>query len=65
MAEPLLLDQFMPRYDHAIVYSQVFRAPPQDCFEALVSMDILQIPVIRLAAEHPQSPRCECIMATA
>jgi len=48
MTEPLLLDQFIPQYDHAIVYSQVFRAPPQACFEALVSMDILQIPVIRL-----------------
>jgi hypothetical protein len=48
MTEPLLLGQFIPQYDHAIVYSQVFRAPPQDCFEALVSMDILQIPVIRL-----------------
>ncbi len=48
MTEPLLLDQFIPQYDHAIVYSQVFRAPPQKCFEALVSMDILQIPVIRL-----------------
>ena len=57
MTEPLLLDQFIPQYDHAVVYSQVFRAPPQKCFEALVSMDILQIPVIRLlirARELPQ-----------
>jgi hypothetical protein len=48
MTEPLLLDQFIPQYDHAVVYSQVLRAPPQQCFEALVDMDILQIPVIRL-----------------
>jgi hypothetical protein len=48
MTEPLLLDQFIPQYDHAVVYSQVLRAPPQKCFEALVDMDILQIPVIRL-----------------
>jgi hypothetical protein len=48
MTEPLLLDQFIPQYDDAVVYSQVLRAPPQQCFEALVDMDILQIPVIRL-----------------
>ena len=57
MTEPLLLDEFVPQYDHAVVYSHVFRAPPQKCFDALVNMDILQVPVIRLlirAREVPQ-----------
>ena len=48
MPEPLLLDRFIPRYDHSVVYSQVFRALPEKCFEALVNMDILEIPVIRV-----------------
>ena len=48
MPEPLLLDRFMPRYDHSVVLPQVFRALPEKCFEALVNMDILEIPVIRL-----------------
>jgi hypothetical protein len=48
MSEPLLLDRFIPWYDHSVVYSHVFRAPPEKCFEALVNMDILEIPVIRL-----------------
>jgi len=38
MPEPVLLDQFIPRYDHSVVYSQVFRALPEKCFEALVDM---------------------------
>ncbi|MEU4294400.1 hypothetical protein AB0E63_39800 [Kribbella sp. NPDC026596] len=44
MTEPLLLDQFIPQYDHAVVYSQVFRAPPQQCFEALVDMASSRFP---------------------
>lgn len=48
MPEPLLLDRFIPQYDHSVVYSHVFRAPPEKCFEAFVNMDILEIPVIRL-----------------
>lgn len=48
MSDPLLVDQFMPTYDVAIVYSRVFRAPPETCFEALVGMDLLQTPLIRL-----------------
>ena len=47
MPEPLLLDRFIPRYDHSVVYSHVFRALPEKCFDALVNMDILEIPVIR------------------
>jgi hypothetical protein len=32
-AEPLLIDQFLPDYDLAIVFSRVFRAPPERCLE--------------------------------
>ena len=48
MPEPLLLDRFIPRYDHSVVYSQVFRALPEERFEGLVNMDILEIPLIRV-----------------
>jgi len=48
MAEPLLIDRFMPSYDRAIVYSRVFRAPPEQCFDTIVNFDLLQIPVLRV-----------------
>jgi hypothetical protein len=48
LAEPLLIDQFMPTYDLAIVYSRVFRAPSEQCFETVVDFDLFQIPVFRV-----------------
>ena len=48
MAEPLLIDQFMPRYDLAVVHSRVLRAPPELCFETVVDLDLLPIPVFRV-----------------
>jgi len=56
MTEPLLLDKYIPRYDHAVVYSQVFRAPPERCFEACVNMDILEDPVVRLLIRAREVP---------
>ena len=47
-AEPLLIDQFLPTYDLAILYSRVFRAPPKQCFETVVDFDLFQIPVFRV-----------------
>lgn len=47
-AEPLLIDQFMPTYDLAVVHSRVFRAPPEQCFETVVGFDLFQIPVFRV-----------------
>jgi hypothetical protein len=47
-AEPLLIDQFMPTYDLAIVYSRVFRAPPQQCFDTVVNFDLFQLPAFRV-----------------
>jgi hypothetical protein len=39
----LLIDQFLPRYDFAVVHAQVFRVPPEVCLRAaqLVSLLIL------------------------
>ncbi len=48
VAEPLLIDQFMPVYDLAIVHSRVLRAPPERCFETVVDLDLFQIPVFRV-----------------
>lgn len=48
MAEPLLIDQYMPTYDRAIVYSRVFRAPPKQCFETVVGFDLFRIPAFRV-----------------
>jgi hypothetical protein len=47
-AEPLLIDQYMPDYDLAVVHSRVFRAPPEQCFETVVGFDLFQIPVFRV-----------------
>jgi hypothetical protein len=48
MAEPLLIDQFMPTYDLAVVYSRVFCAPPEQCFGAIANFDLLQLPAFRV-----------------
>jgi hypothetical protein len=47
-AEPLLIDQFMPTYDLAIVHSRVFRAPSEQCFDTVVDFDLFQIPAFRV-----------------
>jgi hypothetical protein len=48
MAEPLLIDQYMPGYDLAVVYSRVFRAPPERSFETVVDFDLFQLPAFRV-----------------
>jgi len=48
MAEPLLIDQFMPDYDLAVVHSQVFRGPQEQCFETVVDFDLFQLRVFRV-----------------
>ena len=48
MAEPLLIDQFMPSYDLAVVHSRVLRAPPEQCFKTVVDFDLFQLPVFRV-----------------
>jgi hypothetical protein len=48
MAAPLLIDQYMPDYDLAVVYSRVFRAPPERSFETVVDFDLFQLPAFRV-----------------
>ena len=43
----LLMDQFMPRYDLAVVHADVFRAPPAECYRAASELDLFQTPVVR------------------
>jgi hypothetical protein len=47
-AEPLLIDQFMPDYDLAVVHSRVFRAQPEQCFNTVVNFDLLQLLAFRV-----------------
>jgi len=44
---PLLLDQFLPRCDFAIVHAQVFGVPPEVCLRAARNLDLFQHPAIR------------------
>ena len=50
MTETLLLDEFLPAYDHVVSVSQVFRAPPWEVFEAAVTMDLYRLPVARCSS---------------
>jgi hypothetical protein len=59
-AEPLLIDQFMPTYDLAVVHSQVFRAPPEQCFETVVDFDLFQIPAFRVLVGARGLPQRLC-----
>jgi hypothetical protein len=43
----LRIDQFMPRYDSAVVHAGVFRAPSEACYRAARGLDLLRGPVIR------------------
>jgi hypothetical protein len=47
-AEPLLIDQFLPTCDLAVVHSRVFRAPPEQCFETVVDFDLFQLRAFRV-----------------
>ena len=47
-AEPLLIDQFLPTYDLAIVFSRVFRAPPERCLATVVGSNLFEIPLFRV-----------------
>lgn len=43
----LLIDQYLPRYDLAIVHAEVLRAPPEACYRVTRSVDLLRAPIIR------------------
>ncbi len=48
MAETLVLDEFLPAYDHVVSVSQVFRAASEEVFEAAVTMDLYRLPLARV-----------------
>jgi len=43
----LLMDQFLPRYDFAVVHADVFRASPAQCYGAASELDLFQAPLVR------------------
>jgi hypothetical protein len=43
----LLVDQFLPTYDVAVVHADVFRAPPAQCYLVASELDLFQTPLIR------------------
>jgi hypothetical protein len=43
----LLIDQFLPRYDFAVVHAQVFGVPPEACLRAARNLDLFRHPAIR------------------
>ena len=51
MTQTLLLDEFLPEYDHVVSVSQVFRAPPGEVFDAAVTLDLYRLPVARVLIE--------------
>jgi hypothetical protein len=44
---PLLIDEFLPRYDFAVVHATVLWARPEACYRAACGVDLLRDPVIR------------------
>ena len=51
MTESLLLDDFLPEYDHVIAVSRVFRAPPERVFAAMTELDLFRLPLARVLLE--------------
>ena len=51
MTDPLLLDHFLPTWDHEISMSQLFRAPPDEVFDAITNLDLFRLPVARMLLE--------------
>jgi hypothetical protein len=43
----LLMDQFLPRYDLAVVHADVFRVSPAECYRAASEVDLFRAPLIR------------------
>lgn len=45
----LLVEQFLPRYEVAVVHADVFRASPAQCYARVMELDLLQAPFVRAA----------------
>jgi hypothetical protein len=53
----LLIDQYLPRYNLAVVHAQVFRAPPASCYRAARGVDLLRDPIIRMLLDLRTVPQ--------
>jgi hypothetical protein len=51
VTDPLLLDEFLPTWDHEISISHLFRAPPDEVFDAVTNLDLFRLPVARVLLE--------------
>ncbi len=56
MTEPLLLDLFVPTWDHEISVSQLFRAPPAQVFDAVTNLDLFRLPLARVLLQARALP---------
>jgi hypothetical protein len=41
------MDQFLPKYDFAVVHADVVRAPPAECYRVAGELDLFQAPLVR------------------
>jgi hypothetical protein len=53
----LLIDEFLPSYDFAVVHASVFPARPEACYRAAVGVDLLRDPVIRTLLDIRSLPQ--------
>ena len=53
----LLMDEFVPHFDVAVVHSEVFRGPPADCYRAATEVDLFQAPLVRALLGIRAQPR--------
>lgn len=56
MPDPLLLDEFLPSWDHEISASRVFRAPPAQVLEAVTTLDLYRLPLARVLLQARALP---------
>jgi hypothetical protein len=53
----LLMDEFSPHFDVAVVHSEVFRAAPAECYRAATEVDLFQVPLARALLAIRALPR--------
>lgn len=56
-AAELLVDQFLPTYDVAVVHADVCRAPPAQCYARVMELDLLRAPLVRVAISARALPQ--------
>lgn len=48
VAEQLILDRYLPTYDHELSVSQLFRAPPERVYDTIANLDLFRVPIAHL-----------------